>query len=148
MITVRQLLAKKGGAVWTVPPDATVLTALRLMDEKNAGAVMVVEEGRLVGIFSERDFARMASRRGALPLDMLMKDSMVRLVYFVTPDQTIDACMEYMTNRRIRHLPVMEDNVLIGVVSIGDVVKELITDRESTIENLENFIWGTGYGQH
>ncbi|MCL4562982.1 MAG: CBS domain-containing protein [Chloroflexi bacterium] len=145
MITVRQLLAEKGNQVWAVSPDSTLLEALKEMESKDVGALLVIESGKLVGIFSERDFARKVSESRQLSLDTPVKDIMTPLVYYVRPEQTLEECMGVMTAKRIRHLPVMSEQGLSGVISIGDVVKEIISDQESMIRGLENYIVGREY---
>jgi CBS domain-containing protein len=142
MITVRRLLEKKGDAIWSIPPHATVFEALGLMAEKNIGAVLVIEDEVLVGIISERDYARKIILKGKTSMDTLVWEIMTATVVYVNPDQTIEECMALMTEKRIRHLPVFEDDQLIGVVSIGDVVKELISEQEFVIEQLVNYISG------
>lgn len=145
MVTVRHLLQEKGTQVWSLTAKATLLEALRLMDEKDIGAVPIIDNGKLVGIFSERDYARQVAQTERLNLDVSVDVLMTKVVYVVTPDQTIDECMETMTQKHIRHLPVVEDTKVIGLISIGDVVKEIISDRESTIQGLENYITGREY---
>lgn len=141
MATVSKILEQKGSETWTVEAGATIKEALRLMDEKNIGAVPAMENGEIVGIFSERDFARYAARAESLDAAILVRDLMVHPVFFVHPEQTLDDCMNVMTAKKLRHLPVMEDGRLIGLVSIGDVVKMVIAEKESTIEDLEHFLW-------
>jgi CBS domain-containing protein len=145
MVTVRHLLQEKGNQVWHVTPKATILDVLRLLDEKDIGAVPVLEGGKLVGIFSERDYARQVAQTEQLNLNVNIEALMTKVVYFVTPDQTIDECMGMMTEKHIRHLPVVDNAKVIGLISIGDVVKEIISDRESTIQGLENYITGREY---
>lgn len=145
MVTIRHLLQEKGKQVWSVAPEATLTDALRLMDEKDVGALLVLDKGRLVGILSERDFARKVAQADTLALSTPVSELMTDTVYYLTPDHTIDECMELMTVRRIRHLPVLEAGSLVGIISIGDVVKEIISDRDSTIRGLENYITGREY---
>jgi CBS domain-containing protein len=145
MVTVRHLLQEKGNQVWNVSPKATILEALRLMEDKDIGAVPVMDNGKLVGIFSERDYARQVSETERLNLDVSVDVMMTKVVYIVSSDQTIDECMNLMTEYHIRHLPVVDDAKVIGLISIGDVVKEIISDRESTIQGLENYITGREY---
>ncbi len=142
MKNVRQILEVKGPAVWSVGPEATVYDALVLMAEKDVGALLVLKEDRLVGIFSERDYARKIVLRGKASKDTLVWEIMTDKVVWVRPEQTIDECMALMTNKRVRHLPVLEDDQLVGVISIGDVVKEIIAEQEFMIEQLENYISG------
>lgn len=140
MATVKDLLEGKYTQVWYVTPTSTVLDALKLLAEQKIGAVLVVEAGKIVGIFSERDFARKALD-SQVDLNTRVGDLMVREVYYVTPEQSVEACMALMTQRRIRHLPVLDGSKLVGVVSIGDVIRQLILERDMTIQNLEDYIW-------
>jgi len=147
MANVRDLLNVKGDQVWNVTPDTSVLDALKLMAEKEVGALLVLQNGQIVGIFSERDFARSIAKIGQCASDLDVDSYMTHGVICVTPTQSIDECMQLMTQKRIRHLPVLEGNRLVGMISIGDVVKEVIASKESTINTLENYIEGRGYGQ-
>ena len=140
--TVAYLLAQKGPDVRTIAPDATVCHALELMAENNVGALLVVDEGRLVGIISERDYTRKGVLHDRPPSETLVRQIMTVNLHTVTRRQTIGDCMALMTNKRIRHLPVVEDDALLGLVSIGDVVKALIADQEFMIEQLERYITG------
>jgi len=148
MLTVRQLLKTKGDlhdASFSVAPDDTVMDALNLMKEHNIGAVMVTERGMLVGIFSERDYARRGAVTGEPCEDKLMRDVMTPKVFFIHPDKTIEDCMFLMTAKHIRHLPVMENQQLIGMITIRDAVKALISEKENKIRELESYITGA-YG--
>jgi CBS domain-containing protein len=140
MKTVRQLLEAKGGAIHSVSPDARVFDALKLMAEKEIGALMVTSGGALVGIMSERDYARKVILHGKSSHDIPVRDIMTSHVVTVTPGQTVDQCMALMTSKRIRHLPVTDAGRLVGLVSIGDLVKEVIADQEQTIRQLESYI--------
>jgi CBS domain-containing protein len=142
MTNVADILRKKGKDVYSISPDATLLEALKLMGGKGIGALVVLDKGELVGIISERDFVVQISKMDRCDLNAPVHEFMTRLIYGVSPKQTINECMELMTGRHIRHLPVKEDNKLVGMISIGDVVKELIADRESMIANLENYMFG------
>jgi CBS domain-containing protein len=142
MITVKRLLEKKGDAIWSIPPHAMVYEALSLMAEKNIGAVLVIERGILVGILSERDYARKIILRGKRSIDTQVWEIMTPDVIFVNPDQSIEECMAIMTEKHVRHLPVYSGEELVGLISIGDVVKELISEKEFVIEQLENYIAG------
>jgi CBS domain-containing protein len=144
MYTVHQLLQAKGNHVWSIEPDATVYQALQSMAEKNVGAMLVVQGGKLVGIFSERDYARKVILQGKSSKTTSVGEVMTREVLYISPDDTIENCMALMTAKRTRHLPVLEHGELVGLVSIGDVVKEIIRDREFTIRELERYITG-GY---
>ncbi len=144
--TVRQILKAKGSDVWSVNPETTVYNALMLMEEKDIGAVVVLEHGKLVGIFSERDYARQAVRQKET-LNMLPVSAfMTKEVITVNPDQSVTDCMLSMTAHRIRHLPVVENDAVIGMVTIGDVVKTIIADQALLLEELENYISGR-YGR-
>jgi CBS domain-containing protein len=147
MITVKNLLEVKGDAVYATTPQAAVLDALRMMAEKNVGALVVLEGERLVGVISERDFVQEVARSGVCILDERVGEHMTQTVMTVRPEDTLDECMGLMTVKRIRHLPVVENEKLVGLVSIGDVVKGVISTREMTIEQLENYIEGRGYGR-
>jgi len=140
MATVKDLLAGKFTQVWYVTPTSLVSDALKLLAEQQIGAVLVVEAGKIVGIFSERDLARKALDE-EVDLNTPVGKLMVRGVYYVTPDQSVESCMALMTAKRIRHLPVLSDNKLVGVVSIGDVIRQMILEKDSTIQSLEDYIW-------
>ncbi|MFH0990671.1 MAG: CBS domain-containing protein [bacterium] len=142
MTTVRHLLQNKAEGLWTISPGAMVIDGLKLMAEKNIGALIVVEGEQLAGIFSERDYARKIILKGRFSHDTTVKDIMTSDVVSVKLDQSIEECMMLLSNYRIRHLPVVENEKLIGIISIGDVVKALLTDKESTIKHLENYITG------
>jgi CBS domain-containing protein len=143
MSTVAQLLQEKGRAVWSIAPEATVYAALKLMAEKNVGALMVLEGSRVVGIISERDYARKVILKGKFSKDTLVREIMTDKVYFVRPEQTIEECMALMTAEHIRHLPVLVDDQLVGVISIGDVVRVVISEKEFLIKQLEHYITGS-----
>lgn len=141
MATVGTMLENKGRMVFSLTPEATILDALKLMAEKEIGAVLVMENDAVKGIFSERDYAR----RGALvgkTLDTELKEVMTTKIFYVSPDQSAEACLAQMSDKHIRHLPVLKDNKVIGVISIGDIVKTVIQDKEELIRGLENFILG------
>jgi len=142
MATVQQLLDSKGHEVYFVRPDDTVLDALEMMEDKNVGAVLVKDGDRLVGIFTERQYARKVFLKGRSSPKTLVREVMETDVICVGPEQTAEACMALMTEKRIRHLPVLHDEHLVGLISIGDLVKSIIADREFTIEQLEHFIRG------
>lgn len=144
MKTVKEILKAKGYDIWSVAPDASVYDALKLMADKNIGAVLVIDAGKLVGILSERDYARRVIYKGKLPEDTPVYEIMTEKVLWVRPDQTVEECMALMTDKRVRHLPVFEGDQLIGVISIGDVVKAIISEQEFMIEQLEHYITG-GY---
>ena len=142
MTTVSQILQVKGNKTWSVPPDTTVYDALKLMADHNLGAVLVIEGEMLKGIFSERDYARKVILKGKTSKETLVEEIMTQEVVIVRPNQSIEECMALMTNKRIRHLPVVEGGKLVGVISIGDVVKAIISEQEYTIHQLENYITG------
>lgn len=140
--TVRSILNVKGAEVWSVRPDNTVYDALSLMAEKDVGALVVVSEGRLVGMFSERDYARKLVLQGKTSRETLVREVMTSPVVTVTPDQTVNECMQIMTRHRIRHLPVLEGEKLAGVISIGDLVNSIISTQAATIQQLSSYIAG------
>lgn len=140
--TVRKLLQVKGQDIWSITPNATVFEALRMMADKDIGALLVTENDKLVGILSERDYARKVILQGKASRDTLVKDIMTSVLYTIHPDQTIEECMELMTARRIRHLPVVLDDQILGVISIGDVVKDIIYQQRQTIKSLEKYVTG------
>lgn len=142
MTTVRQLMEGKSGGIWSVGPDDSVLDAIKLMAEKGIGALLVLDAETLVGIMSERDYARKVILQGKSSKNTPVREIMTEKVLYVSPDRTIDECMAIMTEKRIRHLPVMEDDKLVGVFSSGDVIKAMISEREFIIEQLENYIKG------
>ncbi len=140
MITVSQLLETKGREVWFVHPDTQLRDAIRLMLEKSIGALLVIEDEKLVGIFSERDYARKVILRGKSSRELAVRKIMSTKVFFVHPDQSMEECMALMTEKHIRHLPVLSDENMVGVISIGDAVKAIISDQQLTIEHLERYI--------
>jgi len=142
MITVKDILDEKGHTAWTIGPDAKVLEALELMAKKGLGALVVLENDEIVGIMSERDYARKIMLMGRQSQDTPVKDIMTREVYGVHDGTTAEECMALMTDKHIRHLPVCKEGKLAGIISIGDVVKAVITDQKVKIENLENYIMG------
>jgi signal-transduction protein with cAMP-binding, CBS, and nucleotidyltransferase domain len=139
---VKDILSEKGLKVWTISPDAKVLDALNLMAEKGLGALVVFDQDDIVGIISERDYARKVILKGRHSQDTKIRDIMTAPVYGVHLETTADECMALMTDKHIRHLPVCKDGKLAGVISIGDVVKAIIGQQKVTIENLENYIMG------
>ena len=139
-MTIRQMLDRKGHDVWSVDSEATVFDALRLMADKNIGTVVVLKAGELVGIFSERDYARKIIVLKRPSKEVTVRALMTARVVCVRPEQTADDCMALMTDKRVRYLPVLEEDRVIGMVSIGDVVRELISEHQFTIEQLENYI--------
>ncbi len=141
MKTVRQLLQDKGHEVSSIEPDKSVYDALQLMATKNVGALLVLENGKLIGIISERDFSRKANTLDKPLRDILVKEIMSSQVVYVGPDDITDNCMMLVTEMRVRHLPVLENDQIIGIISIGDLVKDAISDREFVIDQLERYIY-------
>jgi CBS domain-containing protein len=144
--TVSEVLDSKGHKVWTVAQDALVADALKMMAAKNVGALVVLDGDQIVGIFSERDYARNVILKRQTSKAPLVKDFMTKEVLIVGPDRTIDDCMALMTEKRVRHIPVVDRGTLTGIVSIGDVVNKVISDQSTTIKDLENYITGVDYG--
>ncbi|MDZ7359303.1 MAG: CBS domain-containing protein [candidate division KSB1 bacterium] len=142
MNKVKRLLEVKDRQVWTISKSATVLDALKLMAEKNIGALPVVEGEALIGIFTERDYARKLGLQGKQAEAIRIEEVMTRELITVTPDQSVNDCMALMTEKRIRHLPVLEGGRLVGLVSIGDVVKDIIEELEFFVQQLQNYITG------
>lgn len=149
MKTVGEILHGKGHDIWWVAPDDSVLDALKLMAQKNVGAVLVLDASHLVGILSERDFARKVALEGISAQDTRVAEIMTERVMCVPTDETLDRCMVLMTIKRIRHLPITENNKLVGLISIGDVVKTIISEQGARISELEehierfgDYLWG------
>lgn len=142
MVTVKQMLEEKGRDVWTIGPDAKVFDALKLMAEKEVGALIVLEKGAVVGIVTERDYARKIVLMDKDSQDTPVKEIMTPQIYFVHPSSSSEECMALMTNMRIRHLPVIEKNKLVGIVSIGDIVKTIIGEQNIMIGQLQDYILG------
>jgi CBS domain-containing protein len=142
MKTIRDMLKEKGSAIWSIDPDATVLEALRLMAEKNIGAVLVMREGKIVGILSERDYARKVVLKGKTSVETRVKEIMTDKVLVVHADNNVEDCMALMTSSHVRHLPVLDGDRLAGLLSIGDIVKAVIADQKFTIEQLSTYISG------
>ncbi len=140
MKTVRQLLAAKSGDLRTITSATHVIEALKLMAAHDIGALLVVDEGRLVGIMSERDYARKVALLGKSSSDISVAEIMTAKVTSVRPEQTVDECMQLMTEGRFRHLPVIDHGKLAGILSIGDLVKEVIADQAAVIQHLETYI--------
>lgn len=142
MTTVNDLLRDKDSDIYSIGPDATVLETLELMAEKNIGAVLVMEGGHLIGLMTERDYARKVVLAGLHSHDTPVRDVMTTHVAFVSTTKTVEECLALMTDKRFRHLPVMENDKLIGLISIGDLVKAVIADQRFMIEQLEQYISG------
>lgn len=140
MIQIRNLLESKGFDIWSVHPDSTVYEALKMMAEKDIGALLVMKQGEVKGIFSERDYARKVILKGKSSQNTTVRDIMTSAVIYLRAEQTVDECMKVMSANHIRHLPILEENELIGIISIGDVVKAVIADQEFMIDQLESYI--------
>lgn len=140
--SIHEILEHKGNAVWTVSPDNTVFEAIQLMSEKNIGALLVTERGKLVGIISERDYTRKVALKGKSSKELHVREIISDRVVSVTPQHTVEECMRLMTENRVRHLPVLDGEKLMGVVSIGDLVNWIISAQSTTIRQLETYISG------
>jgi CBS domain-containing protein len=140
--TISPILKSKGSQVWTISPDATVFEAIQRMAERNVGALVVTEEGKLVGIISERDYTRKVALKGKSSRQTLVGEIISREVVSVTPEHTVEDCMRLMTDHRVRHLPVLTGDTLAGLVSIGDLVNWIISAQSVAIDQLENYITG------
>jgi CBS domain-containing protein len=143
MAYIKNILQKKGSQVWSVLSGTTVHDALLLMAEKKIGALMVIDDGQITGIFSERDYARRVATEECICLDLPVRSMMSSPVFYIGPERTVDECMALMTDRHIRHLPVMENGQLVGLISISDVVKSMMSEKETTIKGLEHYIMGS-----
>jgi len=142
MKTVKDLLRTKGQAIWSIDADASILDALKLMAAKEIGALMVMVGGQITGIVSERDYARKVVLHGKSSKDTPVREIMTRKVLYLRPEQTVEECMALMTDKHIRHMPVLDGDQMIGVVSIGDIVKSIISEQQFLISHLENYIRG------
>ena len=142
MHTVKELLREKGRQVWSIAPQATVYEALELMAAKNIGSLVVIEQERVAGMFTERDYARKVVLKGRSSKSTTVGELMTTDVLYVSPDDTIENCMALMTDKRLRHLPVMDSGKLVGLISIGDLVKDIISEQKFIIEQLEHYITG------
>jgi CBS domain-containing protein len=142
MKTVKQIIRYKGSDVLWIEPGATLFDALTLMAEKNVGALVVLEAGKLIGILSERDYARNVILKAKTSLKTPVREIMTERVIFVRPEQTVEECMALMTEKHIRHLPVLVGDQLVGIVSIGDLVKASLDEKDFVIKQLENYITG------
>jgi CBS domain-containing protein len=142
MATVKNILDSKGTAIFTIPPDTSVYHALELMVEKNVSALLVMEGDALAGIFTERDYARKVALKGKSSKDTVIADIMTRDLITVKSESSIDECMELMTGKYIRHLPVVDGGKLTGIISIGDVVRTIIQEQKSIIGHMEQYIAG------
>ena len=146
MITVKEIIKNKGSEVYSISPDATIEQALRLMAEKEVGALMVVDGEKMKGIFSERDYARRGYLIGCSELGKVSQ-LMTKTLVYIGLDDTVEDCMNKMTDKHIRHLPVVKDGKLAGMISIGDIVKAIISDQKNMIRNLEDYVQGSGYAR-
>ena len=142
MLTVRDILQGKGNQIWSVSRGSTVFDALQLMADKNVGALLVLDGEKIAGIFSERDYARKIILKGKASKDTPVAEIMTAEVTTLRPEQSVEECMGLMTDKRIRHLPVLDGEKLVGLISIGDVVKAIISEREFIIKQLESYITG------
>lgn len=142
MKTVKDMLKSKKNELWFVAPTATVFDALKIMGEKEVGALMVMDAGKVVGIISERDYARKVILKGKASKDTLVKEIMTSNMFSVKPENTVEECMVLITGKHIRHLPVFDKDKFVGIVSVGDVVKSLISEQEKLIEQLSDYISG------
>ena len=143
MESVSQILDRKGYEIYSIHPDAKVYEALETMAGKEVGALVVLDENNICGIFSERDYARKVVLLGKSSKNLAVKDIMSTRIYYVKPEQSVEDCMALMIKRRIRHLPVIKNNKLLGVISIGDIVKAVIGEKEFVIDQLVHYITGT-----
>ncbi|MCP4418206.1 MAG: CBS domain-containing protein [Chloroflexi bacterium] len=145
MTFIRQLIERKGNEIWFTSPEDTVYDALLLLAEKNIGALLVIQDGQLVGIVSERDYARKVALQGKTSMQTPVREIMTKNVVTISPQSSVNDAMMLMTHKQFRHLPVIEDDNIIGIISIGDLVKSIIADQAFTINQLEKYITG---GQH
>jgi CBS domain-containing protein len=143
MITVKDILQSKGHGVISITPETSVFEALKIMADKNVGALVVLDGETVAGIMSERDYARKVILHGKSSREMRVREIMTSRVYYVRPEQSVQDCMAQITDKHVRHLPVLDEDRLVGIISIGDVVKAIIADHESTIKLLENYITGS-----
>ena len=145
MAIVKNLLGSKGKAVWSVAPTTKTIDALKLMSEKDIGALLVMDGVKLVGIISERDFARRLAKSGVCDVNQPVQEVMITNVYYANLENTTEECMKLMTDKHIRHLPIIEKGKVVGMITIGDIVKEIIDNQKSTIKSLENYITGQSF---
>lgn len=141
--SIAEILAHKGSTAWSISPGATVFDAIEMMAQKNVGALLVTDNDKLVGIISERDYTRKVALKGKASKDTAVREILSGQVVHVTPHHTVEECMHLMTDHRIRHLPVLEGEKIVGVVSIGDLVNWIISAQSTTIQQLQTYI--TGY---
>ena len=143
MATVQQLQESKDNNVWSISPETTVFEGLKVMAEKNIGALLVTRDDKLIGIFSERDYARKVILKGKASKDTTIGELMTREVVYTTPEASLDECMALMTAKHIRHLPILKNGKLTGLLTLGDVVKQIISNQEFKIQELEKYISGS-----
>lgn len=141
MNKIEEILQEKGKKVYSVGPGATMREALKIMAAQKIGAILVIEGSKILGIFSERDCVQNLANLSDCSLETPITEFMSSPVYYITPDQTLDDCMAVMTSKRLRHLPVLDGDKLAGIISIGDVVKKVLSERDERIKDLENFLW-------
>jgi len=140
--TISEILRHKGTQVWSIAPDATVFDAIQMMSDKNIGALLVIDSAKLVGIITERDYTRKIALKGKSSKQTAVREILSGQLIHVTPDHTVEECMRLMTDRRVRHLPVLETDQIVGMVSIGDLVNWIISAQTTTIEQLQTYISG------
>jgi CBS domain-containing protein len=140
--TIASIFKSKGSRIWSIDPEATIYDAIAMMAERSVGALLVVSGGKLVGIISERDYARKVILQGRSSKETHVREIMTRSVITVSPEHTVDDCMRIITNHRVRHLPVLDGDRLVGVISIGDLVRAIIADQAQTIDHLHAYISG------
>ncbi len=145
MLTIRHVLESKDKQIWSINSKSTAYEALKIMADKDIGALLVIDDGQLVGIFSERDYARKVILKGKSSKETLVEELMTREIYSITPDKTVEECMALMTAVHCRHMPVMENNQLMGIATIGDVVNAVITAEKREIADLKQYIVGSDY---
>ncbi len=142
MIKVKRILKEKGSEIFSVSPDTLVFDALKLMAEKDVGALLVMDNDKMIGLFSERDYARKVILRGKSSKKSFVSEFMTKRIYYCSPESTSRECLALMTEKRARHLPVLDEGNLVGMISIGDVVNKIILDQKHTIKHLEDYITG------
>ena len=145
MLKIKDVLKMKGNDIWSIGPDETVYKALEIMAEKDIGALLVIDKGQVVGIFSERDYARKVILKGKSSKETPVGELMTKDVYSITADKSVEECLALMTAAHCRHMPVYENNKLSGIVTIGNIVNTIIAEQKINITDLENYIKGSGY---